>query len=74
VAGEPRLKAIRIPPDIQIRVDSSCAEYETGAMHQRANIPECTESELLSEELHIMTHDRIYESALQRMTAWTPRS
>jgi hypothetical protein len=43
-------------------------------MHQRANLTECTESELLSEELNIMTHDRIFEDALQRMTAWTPRS
>jgi glucose-6-phosphate dehydrogenase assembly protein OpcA len=73
-AGKPRLEAIRIPPDIHIRAGKHCAEYETGGMRQRANLPECTESGLLSEELNIMTHDRIFENALQRMTAWTPRS
>ena len=73
-AGTPKLKAIHIPPDIQIRMEEGCAEYETGSMKQRANIPECAESELLSEELNIMAHDRVFERALQRMTAWTPKS
>jgi len=72
--GGPALKAVHIPPDIHIRPAEGCAEYETGSMKQRANIPECTESELLSEELNIMAHDRIFERALQRMTAWTPKS
>jgi glucose-6-phosphate dehydrogenase assembly protein OpcA len=72
--GTPRLEAIRLPPDIHIRAGKHCAEFETGGMHQRANLPECTESELLSEELNIMRHDWIFEKALQRMTAWTPRS
>ena len=52
----------------------NCAEYETGALHQRANLTSCAEDELLSEELSIMSRDPAFERALQRMTIWTPRS
>ncbi len=72
--GKARLKAIRIDPDIQIQVEANCAEYQTGSLRQWANLPECSEGDLLSEELNIMAHDRIFERVLQRMTAWTPRS
>jgi glucose-6-phosphate dehydrogenase assembly protein OpcA len=71
---EVRLKAIHIDTDIHVRIEANCAQYETGSMHQWANLPKCSESDLLSEELNIMTHDRIFERALQRMTVWTPRS
>jgi glucose-6-phosphate dehydrogenase assembly protein OpcA len=73
-AGAPKLRAVRIGADIQIHVKATCAEYETGALRQRANFSQCSESDLLDEELNIMTHDPIFERALQRMTAWTPRS
>jgi glucose-6-phosphate dehydrogenase assembly protein OpcA len=69
-----KIKAIRIDPDIHLRIESNCAEYETGSLRQRANLSECSEGDLLNEELNIMTHDRIFERALERMTAWTPRS
>lgn len=73
-AGKAGLKAIRIDPDISIQVEANCAEYKTGSLRQWANMPECTEGDLLEEELNIMTHDRTFERVLQRMTAWTPRS
>jgi glucose-6-phosphate dehydrogenase assembly protein OpcA len=73
-AGQARLKAIRVDPDIQIQVEANCAEYQTGSLRQWANLPECSEGDLLNEELNIMTHDRTFERVLQRMTAWTPRS
>lgn len=72
--GEAKLKAIRIDPDIHIQVEANCAEYQTGSLRQWANLQQCSEGDLLSEELNIMTHDRIFERVLQRMTAWTPRS
>lgn len=72
--GAARIKAIRIDPDIFVRVEANCAEYEIGSLRQRANLSECAEGDLLNEELNIMTHDRIFEQVLQRMTAWTPRS
>ncbi len=65
---------IRIGSDIHIRVESDCAEYETGSLRQRANLSGGSEADLLSEELSIMTHDRVFERVLQRMTVWTPRS
>jgi glucose-6-phosphate dehydrogenase assembly protein OpcA len=72
---------IRIGSDIHIRVESDCAEYETGSLRQRANLSggafsteQSPEADLLSEELSIMTHDRVFERVLQRMTVWTPRS
>jgi hypothetical protein len=73
-SGGGKLKAIRMDPDIHVRLEPNCAEYETGSLSQRANLAECPESDLLTEELNIMTHDRIFERALQRMTVWTPRS
>jgi glucose-6-phosphate dehydrogenase assembly protein OpcA len=72
--GPAKIKAIRIEPDIHIRVESNCAEYETGSLRQRANLSDGSEGDLLNEELNIMTHDRIFERVLERMTAWTPRS
>ena len=72
--GHGEIKSIQIEPDLNVRVSSACAEYEAGALHQRANLTSCTEHELLSEELSIMSHDPAFERALQRMTIWTPRS
>jgi glucose-6-phosphate dehydrogenase assembly protein OpcA len=71
-SGKPKLKVIRIDPDILIQVEANCAEYQTGSLRQWANLPEASDGDLLIEELNIMTHDRIFERALQRMTAWTP--
>jgi glucose-6-phosphate dehydrogenase assembly protein OpcA len=72
--GMAKIKAIRIDPDIHVRIESDCAEYDSGSLRQRANLSDCSEGDLLNEELNIMTHDRIFERALERMTAWTPRS
>jgi glucose-6-phosphate dehydrogenase assembly protein OpcA len=73
-AGPAKIKAIRIDPDIHVRIELDCAEYDAGSLRQRANLSDCSEGDLLNEELNIMTHDRIFERALERMTAWTPRS
>lgn len=73
--GPAKLKGVHIDPDVYIRMQDNCAEYETGALtRQRANLSECSEIDLLNEELSIMTHDRLFERVLQRMTAWTPKS
>jgi glucose-6-phosphate dehydrogenase assembly protein OpcA len=69
-----QIKSIRIDPDLSVRVETNCAEFETGSLRQRANLPASTEHDLLSEELSIMTHDPVFERALQRMSPWTPRS
>jgi glucose-6-phosphate dehydrogenase assembly protein OpcA len=73
-SGTPTFDAVRIEPGIVIRRGENCAEYEIDGMRQRANLPESSEADLLDEELRIVTHDRIFERALQRMTPWTPRS
>jgi glucose-6-phosphate dehydrogenase assembly protein OpcA len=73
-AGHGQIKAIQIAPDLDMRVSSNCAEYDTGGLHQRANLTSCADDELLSEELSIMGRDPAFERALQRMTIWTPRS
>jgi glucose-6-phosphate dehydrogenase assembly protein OpcA len=72
--GDAKLQTIQIDNDIHVRLKDNCAEYATGSLHQHANLAEASEGDLLSEELNIMTHDRIFERALQRMTVWTPRS
>jgi glucose-6-phosphate dehydrogenase assembly protein OpcA len=68
------MRSISIDPDISVQIKSNCAEYETGSLRQRANLPHCNEQDLLSEELNIMSHDPVFERALQRMSPWTPRS
>lgn len=73
-AGRGEIKAIRIQPDLNIQVKRNCAEYESGSLRQRANLPGCADHELLNEELNIMTHDPVYERALTRMSVWIPRS
>lgn len=73
-AGRGEIKAIRITPDISIQIKPNCAEFETGSLRQRANLPGCADYELLNEELNIMTHDPVYERALTRMSVWIPRS
>lgn len=74
-SGPAKLKGIHIDPDIYVRMGENCAEYETGSLiQQRANLSECSEIDLLNEELSIMTHDRLFERVLQRMTVWTPKS
>jgi glucose-6-phosphate dehydrogenase assembly protein OpcA len=72
--ARPAIRNIRIDPGIVINAGSNCAEYETAGMKQRANMPECNETDLLNEELRIMSHDRTFERALERMTPWTPLS
>jgi glucose-6-phosphate dehydrogenase assembly protein OpcA len=69
-----QIKAIRIDPDVDVRVEGDCAEYAAGSLHQRANLSGCSEQDLLSEELSIMGHDPVFERALQRMSPWTPQS
>jgi len=73
-AAGSRITGIRLGPDIHISVASTCAEYDIGALHQRANLSGASEADLLNDELSIMTHDRVFERVLQRMTVWTPRS
>jgi glucose-6-phosphate dehydrogenase assembly protein OpcA len=71
--GSGRIQRIRIDPDINIAVNESCADYESGALRQRANLSSGSEHALLHEELGIMRRDAVFERALQRMTIWTPR-
>jgi glucose-6-phosphate dehydrogenase assembly protein OpcA len=71
--GSGRIQKLRIDGDINIAVNDSCADYESGALHHRANLSSGSEHGLLDEELGIMKHDMVFERALQRMTIWKPR-
>lgn len=73
-AGCGEIKAIRIDPDINVQLQTNCAEFKTGTLSQRANLPGSDDHDLLREELSIMTRDPVFEHALQRMSVWTPRS
>jgi glucose-6-phosphate dehydrogenase assembly protein OpcA len=68
------IRAIRIEPDFRLKVGANCAEYQTGALNQRANLGSCADVDLLREELGIMRHDPVFDLALQRMSIWVPRS
>ena len=60
---------IHIDNDIVIRLCPGGAEYEVGGMHQRASMRPGTEERLLCEELGIVVRDRVYERALNHITA-----
>jgi len=60
---------VRVDKDMVVRLCDGGAEYETGAMTQRASMPPGTEEQLLNEELGIVVHDRVFERALNHITA-----
>jgi hypothetical protein len=60
---------VRIDKDLLVRMCKGGAEYDTGSMTQRASMPPGTEDRLLSEELGIVVHDRVFERALNHITA-----
>jgi glucose-6-phosphate dehydrogenase assembly protein OpcA len=68
----PSIRAVRIGPGMSIHAGSNCADFEIAGIRQHANVPECSETDLLNEELGIIRHDPVFERALQRMTPWTP--
>lgn len=74
VEGRGQITVVRIGPDINVKVESNCAKVESGSLSQRVNVALRSEHELLSEELGITAHDRVFERALLRMTPWNPRS
>ena len=63
------IAVVRVDQDLVIRVCKGGAEYETGSMTQRASMPDATEEQLLNEELGIVVHDRVFERALNHITA-----
>jgi glucose-6-phosphate dehydrogenase assembly protein OpcA len=75
-SGVGDIKGIRIDSEksdaMDIRVDSDCARYQTGYLHERASFSSPTDHLLLSEELSIIKHDPVFEQTLRRMTIWTP--
>ncbi len=64
-----KLAVVRIDEDLTLRLCRGGAEYGTGTMMQRANMPPGTEDHLLNEELGIVGHDRVFERALNQITA-----
>ena len=72
--GSGRIRKIRIDDDLNVGAQASCAVFDAGDEHRRANLPERPDYELLSEELRIMKHDPVFEKALAKMTIWSPAS
>jgi hypothetical protein len=68
-AGDGKPLAIRVDPDITVRLCHGGAEFDAGAIRQRASMPPGTEEQLLNEELGIVVHDRVFERALNHITA-----
>jgi hypothetical protein len=60
---------VRVDKDLVVRLCKGGAEYDTGLMTQRASMPPGAEEQLLNEELGIVVHDRVFERALNHITA-----
>jgi hypothetical protein len=67
--GTGRVSAISVDDDLKIRITDGAAEYDLHGLHQRAALSKCTEEELLNAELNIVSHDEVFERALNRITA-----
>ncbi len=71
------IKRIRVDSDrhdpIDVQVHSDCAQYESGPLRERANLPSGDDHPMLGEELNIIRHDPVFEQTLRRMTVWIPR-
>jgi hypothetical protein len=63
------LAAVRVDDDLSVHLCRGGAEYEVGALKQRASMPPGTEEQLLNEELGLVVHDRAFERALNHITA-----
>ncbi|HEU5021778.1 MAG TPA: glucose-6-phosphate dehydrogenase assembly protein OpcA, partial [Bryobacteraceae bacterium] len=68
-AEEGCIAGIRVDDDLYVRLCRGGAEYEIGALKQRASMPPGTEEQLLNEELGFVVHDRAFERALDHITA-----
>jgi glucose-6-phosphate dehydrogenase assembly protein OpcA len=55
--------------DLVVSLCPGGAEYDAGNLRQRASMPAATEEHLLNEELGIVVHDRVFERALNHITA-----
>jgi glucose-6-phosphate dehydrogenase assembly protein OpcA len=67
--GSGRPAVIRVDNNLTVRLSQCAAEYDIGDLHQRASMSGCTEEQLLNTELAIVVHDRVFEAALNRITA-----
>jgi hypothetical protein len=68
-AGYGQPTVVHVDKDLVVRLCPGGAEYDAGAMRQRASMRPGTEDQLLSEELGIVVHDRVFERALNHITA-----
>lgn len=68
-SGDGKPTVVRVDKDIAVRMCTGGADYDAGAMRQRASMPPRTEEQLLNEELGIVVHDRVFERALNHITA-----
>jgi hypothetical protein len=67
--GEGKPVVVRVDRDLVVRLCKGGAEYGTGPTMQRASMPPDPEEQLLNEELGIVVHDRVFERALNHITA-----
>jgi hypothetical protein len=68
-AGDGKPTLIRVDDNLTITLSQGCAEYDIGNLHQWASMSSGTDEELLNTELSIVVHDRVFETALNRITA-----
>jgi glucose-6-phosphate dehydrogenase assembly protein OpcA len=65
--GKPRL--IRVDDNLVVNLSEGSAEIEIDGFHQRASLSKGTDEELLNAELAIVSHDHVFERALNAITA-----
>jgi hypothetical protein len=67
--GDGQPTVVRADKDLVVGLCPGGAEYDAGNKRQRASMPAGTEERLLTEELGIVVHDRVFERALNHITA-----
>jgi glucose-6-phosphate dehydrogenase assembly protein OpcA len=67
--GNGKPLVIRVDANLTLHIGDGCAEYEIDGLRQRASMSKCNDEELLNTELGIVIHDKVFERALNRITA-----
>ena len=68
IEGPDGIRAVKIPPDIQMKLGGDCANFQMGGLQERASFRTGSDYELLNEELGITVPDRVFELVLRHLT------
>jgi glucose-6-phosphate dehydrogenase assembly protein OpcA len=68
-SGSGKPSQVLVDSDLTVQFGSCGADIDRGGVRQWANLPVCSDEQLLNTELSIVVHDRVFERVLNQITA-----